>query len=93
MDPNQMQPQPGQDQMMMQMDPNMVDMNGQPIMQPMVGPDGQPIMMDGNQMAYTQEQIDVSFSILKRKPFLLIDSPELLYKEKSIAVMTILTKL
>ena len=45
---------------MMQMDPNMVDMNGQPIMQPMVGPDGQPIMMDGNQMAYTQEQIDVS---------------------------------
>ena len=59
MDPSQMQP--GPDGQMMQMDPNMVDMNGQPIMQPMVGPDGQPIMMDGNQMAYTQEQIDVSF--------------------------------
>ena len=30
----------------------------------MVGPDGQPVMVDGNQMAYTQEQIDVSFKIL-----------------------------
>ncbi len=47
-------------------DPNMVDMNGNPIqMQQMIGPDGQPVMMDPNMMQqpgqqYTEEQMQVS---------------------------------
>ena len=48
-----------QQQMMQQQDPNMMmDMDGQ--MQQVIGPDGQPMMIDPTQ--YTQEQLEVSES-------------------------------
>ena len=48
-----------QQQMMQQQDPNMMmDMDGQ--MQQVIGPDGQPMMIDPTQ--YTQEQLEVSQS-------------------------------
>ena len=48
-----------QQQMMQQQDPNMMmDMDGQ--MQQVIGPDGQPVMIDPTQ--YTQEQLEVSES-------------------------------
>ena len=49
-----------QQQMMQQQDPNMMmDMDGQ--MQQVIGPDGQPVMIDPTQ--YTQEQLEVSQSL------------------------------
>ena len=49
-----------QQQMMQQQDPNMMmDMDGQ--MQQVIGPDGQPMMIDPTQ--YTPEQLEVSQSL------------------------------
>ena len=49
-----------QQQMMQQQDPNMMmDMDGQ-MQQQVIGPDGQPVMIDPTQ--YTQEQLEVSQS-------------------------------
>ena len=49
-----------QQQMMQQQDPNMMmDMDGQ-MQQQIIGPDGQPMMIDPSQ--YTQEQLEVSQS-------------------------------